>query len=93
MQSRTRLILVGLIPILLVAGVIIGVFLLGKLPGFTGELFRKISGFMFSPFFLEGTFAFLGLIAVLCINNIRLRLQGDEYVAMKIEDDPEQSDS
>lgn len=92
MQSRTRLILVGLIPILLVAGVIIGVFLLGNLPGFTGELFQKIAGFMFSPFFLEGTFAFLGLIAVLCINNIRLKLQGDDYVAMEIEDDPEKTD-
>lgn len=89
MQQRTRNILAGFIPIFLVSGVIIGVFLLGNLPGFAGEVFRKIAGFMFSPVFLELTFAFLGLIAVLCINNIRLHRQGDDYVAMEIEDDPE----
>lgn len=86
MQSRTRLILVGLIPILLVAALIIGVFLLGTLPGFAGEIFRKIAGFMFSPFFLEATFASLGLIAVLCINNIRLKLNGDDYVTLEIDE-------
>jgi len=41
---------------------------------------------MFSPFFLEATFASLGLIAVLCINNIRLKLNGDDYVTLEIDE-------
>ena len=74
-------------------GVILTVFLLGSLPGFVGEVFRKIGGIMFTPFFLEISFAFLGLIAVLCINNIRLQREGDDYVSLEIEDDPEHPES
>ncbi|YCM44809.1 hypothetical protein V2O64_02100 [Verrucomicrobiaceae bacterium 227] len=93
MKKRTRTILTGFIPILLVGGVILTVFLLGSLPGFVGEVFRKIGGIMFTPFFLEISFAFLGLIAVLCINNIRLQREGDDYVSLEIEDDPEHPES
>jgi hypothetical protein len=88
-EKKTRSILSGFIPIFLVGGVILVVFLLGSLPGFVGEVFRKIGGIMFTPFFLEASFAFIGLIAVLCINNIRLQREGDDYVAMEIEDEPE----
>jgi hypothetical protein len=82
------MILTGLIPILGVAGVIIGIGLGGKLPGLAGEVFRKITGFMFTPVFLELTFAFLGLVAVFWINSIRLQREGDDFVSLEIEDDP-----
>ena len=42
---------------------------------------------MFTPVFLELTFAFLGLLAVFSINNIRLQKQGDEYVSLEVEED------
>ncbi len=93
MTKRTRAILIGFIPIFLVGGVILTIFLLGSLPGFVGEVFRKIGGIMFTPFFLEASFAFIGLIAVLCINNIRLQREGDDYVAMEIEDETDETKS
>ena len=87
MNKRTRMILTGILPIFGVSAVILGIGLGGRLPGFPGEVFRKITGFMFTPVFLELTFAFLGLIAVFWINNIRLQREGDEYVSLEIEDD------
>lgn len=93
MTKRTRAILSGFIPIFLVGGVILTIFLLGSLPGFVGEVFRKIGGIMFTPFFLEASFAFIGLIAVLCINNIRLQREGDDYVAMEIEEETDEPKS
>ncbi len=84
------MILTGVIPILGVSAVLIGVGLGGKLPGFAGELFRKITGFMFTPVFMELTFAFLGLIAVFWINSIRLQREGDEYVSLEIENDQDE---
>ena len=88
MTDRSRLIFRGFIPILGVAAIIIGIGLGGRLPGLTGEIFRKITGFMFTPVFLELTFAFLGLIAVFWINAIRLRREGDDFVLLEIEDEP-----
>jgi hypothetical protein len=42
---------------------------------------------MFTPVFLELTFAFLGLLAVFLLNNLRLQKQGDEYVSLEVEED------
>ena len=87
MSKSSRIILTGMIPILLVSATILGIGLGGRLPGLSGEIFRKITGFMFTPVFLELTFAFLGLLAVFSINNIRLQKQGDEYVSLEVEED------
>ena len=89
MSQRTRMIISGLLPIFGVSAVLLGVGLGGKLPGFPGEVFRMISGIMFTPVFLELTFAFLGLLAIFSINNLRLQKEGDEYVSLEIEDDSE----
>jgi len=85
--KRTKLLLTGFLPILAIAMIIIGIFALGALPGFAGEVFRKISGIMFTPVFLELSFAFLGLVAVLWINQIRLAREGDEFVSLEISED------
>lgn len=87
MSKRSRIILTGFIPILAVSATILGIGLGGRLPGFAGEVFRKITGFMFTPIFLELSFAFLGILAVFLINNIRLQKQGDEFVSLEVEDD------
>lgn len=89
MSRRSRIIFTGIIPILLVSATILGIGLGGRIPGLPGEIFRKITGFMFTPVFLELTFAFLGLIAVFSINNIRLQKQGDEYISLEVQEDPE----
>ncbi|MFT6180694.1 MAG: hypothetical protein ACJAQT_004337 [Akkermansiaceae bacterium] len=90
MNKRTRMILTGIVPIVGVAVFIVSIGLAGRLPGFSGEVFRKLIGFMFTPVFLELTFALLGLIAVLWINNIRLQREGDDYVSLEIEDDQDE---
>ena len=87
MTKRTKLILTGFLPIAAIALLIIAIFSLGFLPGFAGEVFRKITGIMFTPVFLELSFAFFGLVAVLWINQIRLAKEGDEFVSLEIEDD------
>ena len=87
MSRRNRMILSGLLPIFGVSAVLLGIGLGGKLPGFPGEVFRMITGIIFTPVFLELTFAFLGLMAIFWINNIRLQRQGDEYVSLEIEDE------
>ena len=79
--------MIGFVPIAAIALVIILIFALGMLPGFAGELFRKIAGIMFTPVFLELSFAFMGILAVLWVNQIRLAREGDEFVSLEIADD------
>ena len=90
MKQRHKLILTGVIPILGVSAIIISIGLGGRLPGLAGEIFRKITGFMFTPVFLELSFAFLGLIAVFSINAIRLQREGDDYVSLEVNDEQDQ---
>ena len=90
MSKRSKMILSGVVPIVGVAAVIIGIGLGGRLPGLAGEIFRKITGFMFTPVFLELTFALLGLIAVFWINSIRLQREGDDFVSLEIEDEQDE---
>ena len=87
------MILTGFVPIIAVSLTILGVALGGRLPGFAGEVFRKINGIMFTPVFLELTFAFLGLLAVFWINSIRLQKEGDEFVSLEIEDEQDDPES
>lgn len=89
MKTQAKLIFKGMIPIWCVAGILVLMSLMANLPGLAGEIFSKILGIMFTPIFLECSLAFLGLIAVFCINNIRLKAEGNDYVEMEIkEDDP-----
>jgi len=66
--------------------------MLGKhVPGFPGEVFAKIGGIIWSPFGLEGSLFFMGLVSVFWINNIRRKMEGDEYVTLEIPDNQEDS--
>lgn len=87
MTNRSKMIAKGMGLIVAVAAFIVLMSLLANMPGLTGEIFSKILGIMFTPFFLEASLAFLGLIAVFWVNSIRLKVQGDEYVEMEINDD------
>lgn len=93
MSKRTRMILTGTIPIFSIALFILFIGQAKKLPGFTGEVFSMIAGFMFSPFFMEITFFFLGLVALFWINGLRLQKEGDEYVSLEIPEDPDDSNT
>ncbi len=86
-STKTKAILKGMIPIIGVAVVLIVMSLLANAPGLTGEIFAKMLGFMFTPFFLEASFAFLGIIALFWVNHVRLKAEGDEFVTLEISDD------
>ncbi len=68
--------------------------MLGKfIPGFIGEVFAKLGGLMWSPFGLEGSLFFLGVISVFWINRVRRNMEGDEYVTLEVEDHPKDPSS
>jgi len=86
-NKKTKTILKGMIPIIGVALVLVIFSLLANRPGLTGEIFAKILGIMFTPIFMECSLAFLGLIALLWVNHVRLKAEGDDYVTLEIEDE------
>ncbi len=78
----------------IIAFFMLGIPALGKLlPGFAGEAFAKIGGIMWSPFGLEATLLFLGILSVFIINGIRRRREGDEYVSLEIPDSNDEPNS
>lgn len=87
MNKKTKMILKGMIPIWGVSAVILIISILANMPGLTGEIFSKMIGIMFTPFFLEGSLAFLGLLAVFWVNHLRLKAEGDDFITMEINDE------
>ena len=77
----------GLIPLFIIAGILLSLFPLSKLPGYPGEIFQKMLGFIWTPVFMEITIGFLAVIALLTVNNLRLKKDGDDYITMEIPDD------
>ena len=53
------------------------------LPGIWGEWIGMMIGVMTTPFFLEATFIFIGLVVVLAINHWREKREGDEFVYLE----------
>lgn len=68
---------------------LIGVIWFGRhLPGFVGEWFAMILGFITTPFLMEGSFMVLCLLIVMVINYWRLRREGDEFVYLEQAEGP-----
>lgn len=52
------------------------------LPGFGGELFRFVAGFITSPFLMEGTIALLGITTLFWVNGKRRQRESQtEFVS------------
>lgn len=51
-----------------------------KIPGLLGEWIGTAMGIMMTPFFLEASFAILGLTIVISINTWRRQRERDEFV-------------
>ncbi|MDA0766863.1 MAG: hypothetical protein O3A87_09725 [Verrucomicrobia bacterium] len=79
---------IGLGLILLAALFVILIWCGTYLPGFVGEVFNMVAGIMWSPFLLDVTLFFLGLVLILWFNNIRRLRDGDEFVYLEQVDDP-----
>lgn len=78
---------IAILPILGVASILLSLPLLAKLPGFSGEIFQKLFGFVTTPFCMEFSLTSLAIIALLISNHIRAKKDGDDFVAMEINDD------
>lgn len=83
-ESRGKQILVGA-AILFTLTVAVMSLLLGwrKIPGVVGEAGGIVAGVMSTPFFLEASFAVLGLLIVLALNIYRRHKGGNEFVSME----------
>ena len=53
------------------------------LPGLLGEWVGMMIGIMTTPFFMEASFAILGLVAVITLNHWRQHKDGDEFVYLE----------
>ncbi len=54
------------------------------IPGWVGEAFGMVAGVFSTPFFMEGSFAVIGLLIVLGLNIWRRHREGDEFVEIEI---------
>lgn len=71
--------------ILIAIAVIVPGTLIGwrHLPGLLGEWVGFMIGIMTTPFFLEGSFAIIGLVTVISLNHWRMTRDGDEFVYLE----------
>jgi hypothetical protein len=58
------------------------------LPGLLGEWVGTMIGIITTPFFMEASFAILGLVIVITLNHWRISRDGDEFVEMEIPSEP-----
>ncbi len=83
-DDRTRQIITGAGILLAITALVCGALLGWRfLPGLLGEAVGKIIGIVTTPFFLEATFLFLGLLIVISLNIWRRHKQGDECVYLE----------
>lgn len=58
------------------------------LPGLLGEWVGMMLGILTTPFFMEASFAILGLVIVITLNHWRISRDGDEFVELEITSEP-----
>lgn len=75
--------------ILLLLGLVVCGTLLGwrRVPGLAGECLGFVIGVMTTPFFMEASFAVVGLTLVLAINHFRRERAGDDFIYLERVDD------
>ena len=86
--AQKRALIIGFALILIVAGILVAIWLGMFLPGFAGEVFRKVAGMMWTPGILDFSLFLLGIILILSFNRFIRARQGDEYVYLEVVEDP-----
>jgi hypothetical protein len=83
-DERVKQLVIG-VGILVALTVAVPVTLMGwrLLPGLLGEWIGTMIGIMTTPFFMEASFAILGLVIVISVNHWRQRKAGDEFVYLE----------
>ena len=86
--EQKRALLIGLGLILVVALFLLLVWLGMFLPGFAGEVFRKLAGLLWTPLILDSSLFILGVILVVSMNWYIRRKSGDECVYLEQVENP-----
>jgi uncharacterized membrane protein len=83
-DERVKQVVIG-VGILIMLTVAVTVTLVGwrLLPGLLGEWVGTMIGIITTPFFMEASFAILGLVIVITLNHWRGRKDGDEFVYLE----------
>jgi hypothetical protein len=88
-DERVRQVAVGIIILVTLTLVVAGTLLGWRLiPGLLGEWVGMMIGIVTTPFFMEASFAILGLVTVIALNIWRQRKNGDEFVYLDLVDAP-----
>ena len=83
-DERTRQIAVAAAIVLGVGALVCAILLLWpRIPGVLGEWLGFLAGVVTTPFFMEASFALLGLSLVIAINHWRQKKAGDELVYLE----------
>lgn len=86
-ENRGRQILAGGAILLAVSGAVVSLLMGWRfIPGWVGESLGTVAGIMSTPFFMEVSFALLGLLIVVVLNTWRRHKTGDEYVTIEMEE-------
>lgn len=84
-ENRGKQILTGAAILFTISAMAVGLLMGWRfIPGWVGESFGTLAGVISTPFFMEATFAILGLVIVIGLNTWRRHKAGDEYVAIDI---------
>ena len=86
--EQKRALLIGFGLILAASAILLLIWLGMFLPGFAGEVFRKLAGMMWTPIIIDCSLFLLGIILVLSLNWFIRSRQGDEYVYLEQVDGP-----
>ncbi|HAT19181.1 MAG: hypothetical protein HRU37_02375 [Roseibacillus sp.] len=81
--EQKRALLIGFGLILAVATLLVLIWLGMFLPGFAGEVFRKLAGMMWTPVVLDLSLFLLGITLILWLNMFIRAREGDEYVYLE----------
>jgi len=88
-EHRGKQLAVGGLILIMFSAAIISLLLFWRfIPGWLGESFGMLAGIISTPFFLESSFAIMGLAIVVTLNSWRRKHGGDEYVEVEEKDLP-----
>lgn len=89
-DERVKQVAIGVSILILLMVTVTGLLLGWRLmPGLLGEWVGMMIGIMTTPFFLEASFAILGLVTVISLNHWRQMKDGDEFVYLEQVSGPE----
>lgn len=83
-DERVKQVAIGASILIVLAVVVVGLLIGWRLlPGLLGEWVGTMIGIMTTPFFMEASFAILGLVTVITLNHWRQHKDGDEFVYLE----------